>query len=69
MNGEDILYDNLTKARVTVTDLRSKLREANIIELGDVKAVVFETTGNIVVIHSDDNRPVNDWLLKDVLRK
>ena len=69
MDGKDILHDNLAKARVTVTDLRSKLREANIVELEDVKAVVFETTGNIVVIHSHDNRPVNDWLLKDVQRK
>ncbi|MFV8281243.1 DUF421 domain-containing protein [Christiangramia marina] len=69
MDGNDILHDNLTKARLTVTDLRSKLREANIVELEDVKAVVFETTGNIVVIHSHDKRPVNDWLLKDVRRK
>ncbi|WP_026915812.1 DUF421 domain-containing protein [Christiangramia portivictoriae] len=68
MDGNNILHDNLKKARVTVTDLRSKLRESNIIELEDVKAVVFETTGNIVVIHSQDNRSVNNWLLDDVKR-
>lgn len=68
MDGNNILHNNLKKARVTVTDLRSKLREANIIELEDVKAVIFETTGNIVVIHSQDNRSVNNWLLDDVKR-
>jgi len=67
MKGNKILYKNLTKARLTEGDLRSKLREANVIDLKDIRAVVFETTGNIAVIHnSDTNQSIDKWLLEDV---
>ncbi|MHA6278624.1 DUF421 domain-containing protein [Salinimicrobium sp. CAU 1759] len=69
MDGEIILKENLIKARVTEGDLRSKLREANVLNLSQVRAVVFETTGDISVLHSNDEQEVlEDWLLKDVLR-
>jgi len=68
MDGETIIEDNLRKSRVTHGDLRSKLREANVTELSQVKAVVFETTGNISVLHKDDDNPLNLWLMKDVMR-
>lgn len=68
MDGETILEDNLRKARVTQGDLRSKLREANVTQLSQVKAVVFETTGDISVLHKSDNIPLNLWLMKDVIR-
>lgn len=41
MDGEKILYQNLKKARVTEADLRSKLRESNVLELSQIRAVVF----------------------------
>ncbi|PZD76718.1 DUF421 domain-containing protein [Mesonia sp. K7] len=67
MHGEKILYDNLRKARVTEGDLRSKLREANVIEFHEIRAVVFETTGDISVLHcSDETKELEKWLLKDV---
>ncbi|MEH6405652.1 MAG: YetF domain-containing protein [Leeuwenhoekiella sp.] len=67
MKGSIILEDNLRKARVTKGDLRSKLREANVIELSQIKAVVFEATGDISVLHtSDSNVELEEWLLKDV---
>ncbi|MDR6301774.1 DUF421 domain-containing protein [Mesonia maritima] len=67
MDGEKILDDNLRKARVAESDLRAKLREANVIELSEIKAVIFETTGDISVLHTADNsKKVNDFLLKDV---
>jgi len=67
MDGSKILHDNLKKARVTESDLRSKLREANVIELSQVRAVVFEATGDISVLHTkDDNVELEDWLLKGV---
>ena len=67
MDGEKILEDNLRKARVAEADLRAKLREANVIELSEIKAVIFETTGDISVLHTaDENKKVNDFLLKDV---
>lgn len=67
MDGNNILYENLKKARVTEGDLRSKLREANVLNLSQVRAVVFETTGDMVVLHTtDNNMDLEEWLLKDV---
>ncbi|QNJ98826.1 DUF421 domain-containing protein [Constantimarinum furrinae] len=69
MDGTEILEDNLKKARVTKGDLRSKLREANVIELKEVKAVIFETTGDIVVLHDDNpNKQIDAWLMEGVNR-
>ncbi|WP_121666582.1 DUF421 domain-containing protein [Mesonia aquimarina] len=67
MDGENILEDNLRKARVTKSDLRAKLREANVIEFSEIKAVVFETTGDISVLHTTEpSKDLNDFLMKDV---
>ncbi|APG60525.1 DUF421 domain-containing protein [Christiangramia salexigens] len=69
MEEKKIFYDNLKKARVSEDDLRSKLREANVTSLGQVRAVVFETTGDISVLHTDDEKgTLEDWLIKDVDR-
>lgn len=68
MDGKNIIKSNLKKAGVTEGDLRSKLREANVLNFSQIKAVVFETTGDISVLHSEDETSVEDWLLKDVKR-
>lgn len=68
MEGEHVLDDNLRKARVSESDLRSKLREANITRLSQIKAVVFETTGVISVMHQEVPEPLDPWLMKDVQR-
>jgi len=69
MDGETILYENMKKGRVTEGDLRSKLREANVLNLSQVRAVVFEATGDIAVLHaSNENQELEDWLIEDVLR-
>ena len=69
MDGEEILHNNLRKARVTEADLRSKLREANVLELSQIRAVIFECTGDIAVLHTkDEDVKVEDWLLKGVDR-
>ena len=68
MDGQEILKENLKAVRVTEGDLRSKLREANVTKLSEVKAVIFETTGNLVVLHKNDDDGIDDWLLKDVRR-
>ena len=69
MDGTTILHDNLKKARVTEEDLRSKLREANVIRLKEVRAVIFEATGDISVMHTgDDDEELEDWLIKGVRR-
>lgn len=67
MKGATILHENLKKARVTEGDLRSKLREANVVNLSEVRAVIFETTGDIIVLHTtNENTQVDSWLLEDV---
>jgi len=67
MKGEEILHENLRKAHVTEADLRSKLREANVLQLSQVKAVIFETTGDISVLHSENMEEfIDQWILKDV---
>lgn len=67
MDGPIILHENLKKAKVTESDLRAKLREANVLELSQIRAVIFETTGDIAVLHTDkDSKLVEPWLLEDV---
>lgn len=68
MDGETMLESNMEKSGVTVSDLRSKLREANVTQLNQIKAVVFETTGDISVLHEDDDQDLNEWIMDDVQR-
>lgn len=51
MDGPRILEDNLAATRVTRDDLYAKLREANVLNLDQVHAVVLETTGDVSVLH------------------
>ena len=46
----------LNVSRVAESDL-FKLREANVLELNQVRAVVLETTGDISVLHEYAGRP------------
>ncbi|UWQ24376.1 DUF421 domain-containing protein [Leisingera aquaemixtae] len=58
-----ILYHALKTTRVAENDLAAKLREANVLDLSEVRAVVLETTGDISVLHGVSLAP---WLLNDV---
>lgn len=53
--GGDIIQENLDRVNMTESDLFGKLREANALNSGQVKAVVFETTGDVSVLHTDDD--------------
>lgn len=67
MRGSEILEDNLREAKVTHSDLRAKLREANATQLSQVKAVVMEATGDIAVLHHEDpGHELDEELLKGV---
>ena len=50
MSGSTMLEGNMRLARVTADDLRAKLREANVRNYGEVRYVVFETTGDVSVV-------------------
>lgn len=67
MDGPDVLTENLRKAKVTMGDLRAKLREANVLDLREVRAVVLETTGDVSVLHGPpDGRKLDAELLEGV---
>lgn len=66
----EILRENLRRSDVSIGDLRGKLREANAFGLDDVEAVVFEATGDVSVLHTDDpDAEVADWVMQDVRRE
>ncbi len=67
MRGAQILDENLKSTKVTHDDLRAKLREANVTDFSQIKAVVLETTGDISVLHTRDSSQVlDDDLLSNV---
>jgi uncharacterized membrane protein YcaP (DUF421 family) len=67
MRHGKMFLDNMRSTGVTEEDLRSKLREANVLELSQVRAVVFETTGDISVLHTKDTGvELEGWLLEGV---
>jgi uncharacterized membrane protein YcaP (DUF421 family) len=64
MVGPTMLRDHLRAVRVTESDVRAKLREANVLQYEQVHAVVLETTGDISVLHGDG--PLDPDLLRGV---
>ena len=64
MLGEQFLDDNLRRSRITRADIRAKLREANIADVAQVRAVVLETTGDVSVLHGET--PLDPALLEGV---
>lgn len=65
MRNGVILEQALAATRVAEADLIAKLREANVLDVSQVRAVVLETTGDISVLHGDD---LQDRLLSGVKR-
>jgi uncharacterized membrane protein YcaP (DUF421 family) len=52
MRDGKILYENLKACNLIESELIAKLREANVIKMSEVKAAVFESTGDVSVLHS-----------------
>jgi uncharacterized membrane protein YcaP (DUF421 family) len=48
-----ILDEALAYTRVAKSDLIAKLREANVLAMDQVRAVILETTGDISVLHGE----------------
>jgi len=61
-----IFYDALKISRVTENDLIAKLREANVLRFSQVRAVVLETTGDISVLHTNNDTDLEDRILQSV---
>lgn len=69
MDGDGMLHENMRAALVTEADLLSKLREANVLDVREVRAVVLETTGDVSVLHGPaDGVGLDEELLRDVRR-
>lgn len=67
MKGTQMLEGNMRKAKVTRNDLLGKLREANVTQFNQIKAVVMETTGDISVLHHhEEDHQLEEKLLEDV---
>jgi len=70
MENGQVLEENMKASKVTQAELQSKLREANVIRLSQVKAVILETTGEISVLHSNDQSiTIEDYIMGDVIRQ
>jgi len=54
MSGGNFVDENLIRSNVTRADVFGKLREANALNYDEVLAVIFESTGDISVLHSSD---------------
>lgn len=68
MEGQTFLRENMNQTQITENDIRAKLREANVLTLDQVRAVVFETTGDISVLHTGDpEQELSKYLLDDVI--
>ena len=57
MRDGEFIEEALTRSRVARNDLIAKLREANVLHLDQVRAVVLETTGDISVLHGEQLQP------------
>jgi uncharacterized membrane protein YcaP (DUF421 family) len=66
MKDGEIFEENLSKALVSRADLMGKLREANVLQLSEVRAVVFETTGDISVLHTTEDTQIDEVIMEDV---
>ena len=61
---DGVFFQNaLRETRVAESDVIAKLREANVLDLSQVRAVVLETTGDISVMHGEHLQEV---MLKNV---
>ena len=56
----------MKRANVSPSDLRADLREVNALSLDRVHAVVFETKGDVSVLHGASACAADDLVLADV---
>lgn len=68
MRNTEMLEENMKKARVTREDILGKLREANVTQFSQIRAVVMETTGDMSVLHHHEiDHQLEEKLLEDVI--
>ncbi len=68
MEDGQMLESNLARAQVARSDVYAKLREANALDLSQVRAVVMESTGDISVLHGPPGHRISDEIMNGVRR-
>lgn len=68
MEDGEVLEENLREGKMTRGDLRARLREANVLDPSQVRAVVMETTGDVSVLHGPPDEALHEDLLQSVRR-
>lgn len=68
MEDGEVHEENLRQGKMTRGDLRARLREANVLDPRQVRAVVMETTGDVCVLHGRPEETLNEDLLQAVRR-
>jgi uncharacterized membrane protein YcaP (DUF421 family) len=66
MQKGEIFHENLEKTNVGEDALIAKLREANVIDFSEVLAVVLESTGDISVLHTSQDKKLMPKILQGV---
>lgn len=61
-----ILKENLHKTNFSEENLIAKLREANVLDFDEVRAVVLESTGDVSVLHTNGDKKLMDKMLQGV---
>ncbi len=54
-NGE-LLIENIHKANLTEHDVYAKIRESNCLNLEQMRAIIFESTGDVSVLHGEKDK-------------
>ena len=62
----EVLTDNLRRAAMSIDDLWSKMREANVLRRDYARAVIVETTGDVTVLHGDPSIELDPMLFRGV---
>ena len=66
MRDGKMIKKNMRECKVTEDEIRGKLREANVLQLSQAKAVILETTGDVSVLHSDKDIEIDQFLLTGI---
>jgi len=66
MRDGEILHKNLSSVNMGMAELMEKLRASNVTQLQEVKAVVFETTGDVSVLTREKDTNIDRELLEGV---
>lgn len=69
MENGRMLEENMRATSVTREDLLAKLREANVLQLEEIRAVVLETTGDVSVLHGPQDGATLDAVLLEGVRR